>query len=163
MPFFKFALIARQHLRQLPFSCGHGMAQRGPHRPLPVQSQSWVWAWAEETAKHPVVFGSGDFWCLLSIHNAGSSLRQRSSAAKILCGSSFISCSVLLSLRPPPAQRLMEPALKLARMPDHQCMMRGWFGHVSRHAVRYMAEVYLSKRAGLQASKPNRFCFVFSF
>jgi hypothetical protein len=38
--FFKFAVIARQHLRQLPFSCGHGMAQRGPHRPLPVQSQS---------------------------------------------------------------------------------------------------------------------------
>lgn len=111
-----------------------------------------------------MVFGSGDFWCLLSIHNAGSSLRQRSSAAKILCGSSFISCSVTLSLRPPPAKRLMEPALRrLACMPDHQCMMRGWFGHVSRHAVRYMAEMYLSKPAGLQASKPNRFCFVLCF
>lgn len=149
--FFKFAVIARQHLRQLPFSCGHGMAQRGPHRPLPVQSQSWVWAWAEETAKHPVVFGSGDFWC--------SSMRQRCSAAKILCGSSFISCSVLLSLHPPPAQRLMEPALMLARMPDHQCMMRGWFGHVSRHAVRFVEACRIASK---QAQPFFVLCFLSS-
>ena len=94
-------------------------------------------------------------------HCGKDALRQRSFAA--FCGSSFISRSVLLSLRPPPAQRLMEPALTLARMADHQCMMRGWFGHVSRHAVRYTAEVYLSKRAGLQASKPNRFLFCVFF
>ena len=100
---------------------------------------------------------------LISLNNPEVGFDLESSAAKIFSGSLLISYSVFSQPSPTAsatADGACLGAVILSRMPDHQCMMRGWFGRVSRYAVPYDWCVFV-KHAGLHASKPNHLCCVF--